>query len=70
LIQAHASLSPEEQVEASKASATLRLQVSGSAPLPESLKKTWEMEGGVGGGMILLERWVLSAYEDWVIVWS
>ncbi|GFZ43501.1 hypothetical protein JCM24511_01221 [Saitozyma sp. JCM 24511] len=60
LIQAHASLSLEEQVEASKASATLRLQVSGSAPLPESLKKTWEMEGGVGGGMILLERYGMT----------
>jgi malonyl-CoA/methylmalonyl-CoA synthetase len=56
LIQAHNALPQEEQAAASKASATLRLQVSGSAPLPESVKKTWEKKGGVGGGMILLER--------------
>ncbi|ORX35959.1 putative long-chain acyl-CoA synthetase [Kockovaella imperatae] len=60
LIAAHAALSPEEQKEASEGSSRLRLQVSGSAPLPESVKKTWEEEGGVGGGMKLLERYGMT----------
>ena len=54
LITAHAALPAELQAEASHASATLRLQVSGSAPLPVSVKQTWE--GGIGGGMVLVER--------------
>ncbi|WWC86238.1 uncharacterized protein L201_001111 [Kwoniella dendrophila CBS 6074] len=60
LIAAHSGLSPELRERASKASSTLRLQVSGSAPLPESVKKTWEQSGGVGGGQILLERYGMT----------
>ncbi|WWC66248.1 uncharacterized protein I206_100149 [Kwoniella pini CBS 10737] len=60
LIAAHSGLSPELQKTASKASSNLRLQVSGSAPLPESVKKTWEQPGGVGGGQILLERYGMT----------
>ncbi|WVQ97318.1 hypothetical protein IAU59_004429 [Kwoniella sp. CBS 9459] len=60
LIQAHSTLSPEDQIRATKASSTLRLQVSGSAPLPESVKAAWEKEGGVGGGQVLLERYGMT----------
>ncbi|OCF39526.1 long-chain acyl-CoA synthetase [Kwoniella heveanensis CBS 569] len=60
LIQAHSTLPPELQEKATKASSTLRLQVSGSAPLPESVKATWEKEGGVGGGQVLLERYGMT----------
>ncbi|WVW82282.1 hypothetical protein I302_104288 [Kwoniella bestiolae CBS 10118] len=60
LIAAHSGLSPELQEKATKASSTLRLQVSGSAPLPESVKKTWEQPGGVGGGQALLERYGMT----------
>ena len=56
LIAAHSALPEDVQKEASRASTNLRLQVSGSAPLPESVKRRWEEEGGVGGGMKLLER--------------
>ncbi len=51
-------MSPEDQRRASAASAKLRLQVSGSAPLPESLKQQWE--GGVGGGQVLIERYGMT----------
>ncbi|WRT64131.1 uncharacterized protein IL334_001060 [Kwoniella shivajii] len=60
LIAAHSTLSPDLQKRATEASSTLRLQVSGSAPLPESVKKTWEQPGGVGGGQILLERYGMT----------
>ncbi|WVR05877.1 hypothetical protein IAU60_002903 [Kwoniella sp. DSM 27419] len=60
LIQAHAALPSDLQSRATQASSTLRLQVSGSAPLPESVKKTWEEAGGVGGGQILLERYGMT----------
>ncbi|ODO11717.1 hypothetical protein I350_00501 [Cryptococcus amylolentus CBS 6273] len=60
LIQTHATFSPELQDAATAGSSKLRLQVSGSAPLPESVKKTWEKEGGVGGGQVLLERYGMT----------
>ncbi|WVQ85667.1 hypothetical protein IAT38_007833 [Cryptococcus sp. DSM 104549] len=60
LIQAHASLPAALQPLATSASSTLRLQVSGSAPLPESVKRTWEQPGGVGGGQVLLERYGMT----------
>lgn len=58
LLSAYEGFSPDEQRTASKASARLRLQVSGSAPLPESLKKRWD--GGIGGGQVLLERYGMT----------
>ncbi|OCF73797.1 long-chain acyl-CoA synthetase [Kwoniella mangroviensis CBS 8886] len=60
LIAAHSNLPSDLQEKATKASSTLRLQVSGSAPLPESVKKTWEQPGGVGGGQVLLERYGMT----------
>lgn len=60
LIQSHPMLPKELQPIASEASSKLRLQVSGSAPLPESIKKTWEKEGGIGGGQVLLERYGMT----------
>ncbi|KAL7419507.1 hypothetical protein Q5752_005418 [Cryptotrichosporon argae] len=60
LIKAHTELPDELKAAASKASASLRLQVSGSAPLPESVKASWEADGGVGGGMVLLERYGMT----------
>ena len=60
LISAHSALPEEVQKVASNASSKLRLQVSGSAPLPESVKSSWEVEGGIGGGMILLERYGMT----------
>ncbi|WVF70609.1 hypothetical protein IAT40_005401 [Kwoniella sp. CBS 6097] len=60
LIHAHSTLPPDLQEKATKASSTLRLQVSGSAPLPESVKATWERQGGVGGGQVLLERYGMT----------
>ncbi|KAL1410572.1 hypothetical protein Q8F55_004585 [Vanrija albida] len=60
LIEAHEKLEPAVQAAASSASATLRLQVSGSAPLPESVKAAWERPGGVGGGQVLLERYGMT----------
>lgn len=45
---------------ATKGSASLRLQVSGSAPLPVSVKAAWERPGGVGGGQVLLERYGMT----------
>jgi malonyl-CoA/methylmalonyl-CoA synthetase len=36
----------------------MRLQVSGSAPLPESIKQRWD--GGVGGGQVLIERYGMT----------
>ncbi|OXG78381.1 long-chain acyl-CoA synthetase [Cryptococcus neoformans D17-1] len=42
LIQSHSMLPKELRPIASEASSKLCLQVSGSAPLPESIKKTWE----------------------------
>ncbi|OXC65732.1 hypothetical protein AYX13_05274 [Cryptococcus neoformans] len=60
LIQSHSMLPKELRPIASEASSKLRLQVSGSAPLPESIKKTWEKEGGIGGGQVLLERYGMT----------
>jgi len=60
LIQAHRSLPADVQAAATKASSTLRLQVSGSAPLPVSVKAAWEKDGGVGGGQVLLERYGMT----------
>ncbi|TXT11215.1 hypothetical protein VHUM_01966 [Vanrija humicola] len=60
LIEAHEKLDADTRAAASRASATLRLQVSGSAPLPESVKAAWEKEGGVGGGQVLLERYGMT----------
>lgn len=58
LIAAYKAMSPEQQKIASAASATLRLQASGSAPLPESVKAEWE--SGIGGGQVLLERYGMT----------
>ncbi|WVQ70958.1 hypothetical protein IAR50_000483 [Cryptococcus sp. DSM 104548] len=60
LIQTHTTFPPEMQAAATAGSSKLRLQVSGSAPLPESVKKTWEKDGGVGGGQVLLERYGMT----------
>jgi acyl-CoA synthetase (AMP-forming)/AMP-acid ligase II len=60
LIQAHRALPADIQHAATKASSTLRLQVSGSAPLPVSVKAAWERDGGVGGGQVLLERYGMT----------
>jgi malonyl-CoA/methylmalonyl-CoA synthetase len=57
-LAAYDALPENEKEEASRASATLRLQVSGSAPLPESIKKRWDEE--VGGGQVLLERYGMT----------
>ncbi|BEI83418.1 hypothetical protein CcaverHIS002_0400220 [Cutaneotrichosporon cavernicola] len=58
LIAAHRAMTPEQQAEASAASAKLRLQVSGSAPLPVSVKSAWE--NGIGGGQVILERYGMT----------
>lgn len=58
LIAAHQAMAPEEQAIASAASAKLRLQVAGSAPLPISVKAAWE--SGIGGGQVLLERYGMT----------
>ncbi|GMK58562.1 hypothetical protein CspeluHIS016_0600040 [Cutaneotrichosporon spelunceum] len=58
LIAAHGAMTPEQQTEASAASAKLRLQVSGSAPLPVSVKRAWEE--GIGGGQVILERYGMT----------
>lgn len=58
LLSAYDALSEAERREASRASARLRLQVSGSAPLPEGVKRRWDEE--VGGGQILLERYGMT----------
>ncbi len=60
LIAAHAALPPDLQARASAASTRLRLQVSGSAPLPLSVKAAWEAPGGVGGGQVLVERYGMT----------
>lgn len=51
-------MSPEQQAIASAASAKLRLQVAGSAPLPVSVKRAWE--SGIGGGQVILERYGMT----------
>lgn len=53
-------MGPDLQAAASKASGALRLEVSGSAPLPVSVKATWEADGGVGGGQVLIERYGMT----------
>ncbi|GHJ85514.1 hypothetical protein NliqN6_1916 [Naganishia liquefaciens] len=58
LISAYDALPESEKEAASAASASLRLQVSGSAPLPESVKRRWDEE--VGGGQVLLERYGMT----------
>ncbi|KLT43582.1 putative long-chain acyl-CoA synthetase [Cutaneotrichosporon oleaginosum] len=58
LIAAHNAMAPERKAEASAASAKLRLQVSGSAPLPVSVKAAWE--NGIGGGQVILERYGMT----------
>lgn len=70
LLAAHAKLSPDEQQAASEASSRMRLQVSGSAPLPAHVKEQWD--GRVGGKQLLLERYGMTetgillstGYED------
>lgn len=59
LIQSHSMLPKELRPIASEASSKLRLQVSGSAPLPESIKNVGK-EGGIGGGQVLLERYGMT----------
>ncbi|KAI5450739.1 hypothetical protein NCC49_002747 [Naganishia albida] len=58
LISAYDALPAAEKAEASRASARLRLQVSGSAPLPENVKRRWDHD--VGGGQVLLERYGMT----------
>ncbi len=56
LIQEYEHMSPAEQREATEACKRLRLMVSGSAALPESIMKRWEQISG----HILLERYGMT----------
>lgn len=56
LLDVYATFEPEKQARAQEACARFRLMVSGSAPLPTSLKAKWKE---IGGG-ILLERYGMT----------